>query len=87
MVKKWFDMVASGTKKEEYRIESQWILSRLEGKSYDFVEFKNGYEAGSPTCLVEFLGWTMGFGRKEWGGGSTQGKPLVVIKLGKVVSL
>lgn len=83
--RQWFDMVASGEKKEEYREQSKWIMSRLEGKQYDKVRFRNGYNADSPVCVCEYLGWQFGYGKKKWGGGSTQGKPLVVIKLGRVI--
>lgn len=84
--KQWFDMVASGEKREEYREPSKWILSRLENKHYDAVRFRNGYNANSPVCVCEYLGWDFGFGQRKWGGGSTQGNPLVVIKLGRVLS-
>jgi len=84
--KQWFDMVASGEKREEYREPSKWILSRLENKHYDTVRFRNGYNVNSPVCVCEYLGWDFGFGKRKWGGGSTQGNPIVVIKLGRVLS-
>lgn len=83
--KRWFDMIATGVKREEYRKPSKWILSRLEGKSYDLISFRNGYKSNSPTIICRFLGWTYGYGRKDWGGGSEPGKPLVVIKIGEVL--
>jgi hypothetical protein len=83
--KKWFDMIASGEKCEEYRTPSKWILSRLEGKEYDVLEFKNGYGPNVPTMQVEFLGWHHFTGRPEWG---FEGwKPVVVIQLGRVISI
>ncbi len=84
--RRWFDLIASGEKKEEYRTPGKWILSRLEGKSYDAIEFRNGYSPTSPVLTVEFDGWDYGYGRKEWGGGSKPGNPLIVIKLGKLIS-
>lgn len=83
--RRWFDMIASGEKREEYRTPSEWILSRLEGKEYDAVEFRNGYSKTSPVVTCEFKGWKYGFGRREWGGGSTAGQPLVVIELGNII--
>jgi len=83
--KKWFDMIASGMKREEYRTPGKWIMSRLEGKEYDAVEFSNGYGAHVPKVTVEYLGWHMGYGRKEWGGGLTPGNPLAVISLGEII--
>ena len=78
-------MIASGEKREEYRVPSKWILSRLEGKEYDRVEFKNGYGPNVPTIEVEYLGWHFSFGKREWGGGE-QGKPFATIRLGRVLS-
>lgn len=85
--KKWFDMIASGEKKEEYRSPGKWILSRLEGKEYDRIEFKNGYGANVPTMEVEYLGWSYSFGRREWGGGNHQGNPFATIRIGKIISI
>ena len=65
--KQWFDMIASGEKKEEYRAPGKWILSRLEGREYDRIEFKNGYGPNVPTMEVEYIGWQMGVGLSEWG--------------------
>lgn len=81
--RRWFDMIASGEKREEYRQPSQWILSRLEGKDYDLVEFRNGYGPDVPWLLVEFKGWRLGPGaRADWGGDPAAN--LVVISLGNV---
>ena len=79
-------MIASGEKREEYRVPGKWILSRLEGKEYDRVEFKNGYGPNVPTMEVEYLGWNFSFGKREWGGGGEQGKPFATIRLGRVLS-
>jgi len=84
--KKWFDMIASGEKREEYRVPSRWILSRLENKEYDAVEFKNGYGPNVPTITLEYLGWHMGYGRAEWGGESKPGEMLAVIRLGRIIT-
>lgn len=81
--KKWFDMIASGRKREEYRTPGKWILSRLAGKDYDVVEFKNGYGANVPTVLVEYRGWKMSSGLKEWG--AMPSVQYATIKLGRVL--
>ncbi len=83
LTRRWFDMVASGEKREEYRRPSRWILSRLEGKSYDAVEFRNGYGRDAPAVVVAYRGWRMGTGRAEWG---CDGERKVVIELGGVLS-
>jgi hypothetical protein len=81
--REWFDMIARGEKKEEYRNPTDWILSRLNGKEYDFVRFRNGYNPGSPICVCEYRGWKWGHGRAEWGG-RQGGSKYIIISLGKI---
>ncbi|HEX7414021.1 MAG TPA: ASCH domain-containing protein, partial [Bacteroidia bacterium] len=61
--KEWFDAIASGEKKEEFRNRTTWIESRLVSKEdpdmfidYDTVLFQNGYNKNSPRIEVEYLG-------------------------------
>ena len=82
--RKWFDMVASGEKREEYRIAGPWIMSRLKGKEYDAVEFANGYPKTCPRVIVKYRGYRHSTGRPEWG--AETGKEYVVIDLGEVIS-
>ena len=82
--KRWFDMVASGVKKQEYREIKDWIISRLHGKTYEIVEFSNGYGKHVPKVTVEYLGWGNGIGLPEWG--ATPMKPTIIIQLGRVLS-
>lgn len=67
--KKWFDMIVSGEKKQEYRAFNQYYGSRF-GK-YGIpgeieVMFRNGYSKSSPSaiCKVHVHGGT---GIEEWG--------------------
>jgi hypothetical protein len=39
----WFKMIASGEKKEEYRIIKPYWNTRLENRKYDTVKFRQGY--------------------------------------------
>lgn len=80
--RRWFDMIVRGEKKEEYRRPGPWILSRLKGKAYDVVEFRNGYGPAAPVVRCEYLGWEIDFGRLEWGGGFDK---VAVIRLGSVI--
>lgn len=86
--KKWFDMIASGEKKEEYReMKSYWITRLWDidaGRSikWDVVRFRNGYSKDAPTMDVEFLETTTGHGREEWGG---SGHTFIIL-LGKVLN-
>lgn len=79
----WFDMIACGQKLEEYRSPSQWIESRLLGKSYDAVEFKNGYGPRVPSVTLKFLGWHKGPGEPAWG--AKPGSEYYVIRLGEIL--
>ncbi len=103
--KKWFDMILSGEKTEEYReIKDYWIrrliqnneemefqvwdemctdlkspLSHhnslqelmkyfnLQYKSYDAIEFTNGYAVKSPRVTLGFGGVDIGIGHFKWG--------------------
>lgn len=61
--KEWFDQIAAGTKKIEYRDVTPFWTSRLfdaEGKrrSYDHIEFINGYNKDARRLLTGFNGFT-----------------------------
>lgn len=91
--KKWFDMIASGEKKEEYRDHKLHWMRRLvkEGyhcmqvcKEFDIVRFKNGYQKNAPEMDVECLGISLDHtGKKEWG----FEERCYIIKLGKILSI
>ena len=69
--KKWYDMIASGEKTEEYREMKHYWTVRLfkafrfiPGRTY--IRIRNGYSTKDPTllCLCQ-LG--IGEGKPEWG--------------------
>lgn len=79
--KKWFDMILSGEKKEEYRDMSPYYNSRFSKYFYltrgiggnivisseEFkVQFRNGYRKDSPS-FVAYVRPHIGFGKVEWG--------------------
>lgn len=84
--KKWFDMIKSGEKKEEYREIKPYYNSRFNKnciKEIYFnpireIIFKNGYSSNSPKikCKVEI---TEGYGKPEWGAESN--KEYYVLKI------
>ena len=49
-------MVAERKKRIEYRKQTPYWQRRLEGRKYDFIQFRNGYATKAPVMLVEFLG-------------------------------
>ena len=69
--KRWFDMIASGVKKEEYREMKPYWERRLEDgddfRQFDFIQFRNGYQKNAPSIVVRLLGIEVGIGNKEWG--------------------
>ena len=72
--KKWFDMILSGEKEEEYRELNQYYQSRFfpylgwigEEKPRLFVCFRNGYRKDSPQFVARCT-VTVGKGKPEWG--------------------
>ena len=50
--KKWFDLIASGQKKIEYREMKLYWIRRLIGKHFDCIKFKNGYHKNAPEMIV-----------------------------------
>ena len=72
--KKWFDMIKSGEKKEEYReiksyYQSRFVklfLNEINQFKTNYVIFRNGYRKDSPKikCLCSF---DVDYGKPEWG--------------------
>lgn len=73
--KKWFDMILSGEKKEEYRTMSNYYYSRLKkiddaivNNGVSYILLRNGYSSNSPTLKIKITERIMiGGGKKEWG--------------------
>lgn len=65
--KKWFDMILSGYKREEYRKISPYYASRFRDRDEEFkVLFRNGYSSKSPS-FVAICSLGHGMGLAEWG--------------------
>lgn len=90
--KKWFDMILSGEKKEEYREIKPYYKSRfhtaglidrygLPTISRAWITFRNGYSVNSPAieakCTLDIK-----TGRPEWG--AEPGKEYYVLKIESV---
>ncbi len=54
--RKWFGLIASGKKTEEYRQDKRHWISRLAGQEFDEVHFRNGYSPTSPFMRVKCNG-------------------------------
>lgn len=81
--KKWFDMIESGVKREEYREMKPYWHKRL-NKKYDAIHFRNGYSKDSPSMLVELKGVYSSLGIVEWG--APEKEPVYILKLGKILN-
>lgn len=92
-----FDVMVTGEKGKEYRQQSKWIWSRLvdrktgKNKQYDYVEFKNGYSANSPTFVAEYLGYEVAKESRmpRYSNGllvQIEKDNTIIISLGKIIS-
>ncbi len=54
---KAFEVMVTGEKSTEYREPSNWILSRLTGKTYDYIKYVNGYGRDRPYFIALYGGW------------------------------
>ena len=92
--KKWFDMILSGEKKEEYRDIKPYYTTRFKNihlLSYnelpelwtEEVIFRNGYAASSPSFTAE-VKLTIGTGNPEWG--AEPNKEYYILNIVRIVS-
>lgn len=81
--KKWFDMIASGVKREEYRERKPYWNTRLLGNRFDAIRFTNGYSKNAPWMLVECTELLSGLGIIEWG--APEKTPVFILRLGAVL--
>jgi hypothetical protein len=92
--RKWFDMILSGEKKEEYRkLSAYWtgIFShrvKVKGKNYHPADvticFSNGYSKNRRQIFIECKGVHVGEGVPEWG--AEKKESYFVIRLGKIIN-
>jgi len=57
-----FDVMVTGEKTEEFRIDSAWIISRMFNKdgtpkNYDVIKFTNGYGSDKPYFICNYEGF------------------------------
>lgn len=85
--KKWFDMILSGEKQEEYReIKPYWgkrlrpFFTDIESKKH--IIFKNGYSKNAREMTIEFLNVNTGRGFEVWG---APNEDVFIIRLGKIL--
>ena len=94
--KKWFDMILSGEKKEEYReTKPYWdriffsgfgaiLIKEICYKPEDIIIcFSNGYAKDRRQFYIKCNGLKRGFGLEKWG--AEKDKIYYVLKLGSIV--
>lgn len=91
--RKWFDMIKSGEKKEEYReIKKHWITQLIGGDlndgdcdfyHFDTVTFSNGYAKNRPQFVIELISIEFETGFEKWG--AIEGVEYFVLKLGNII--
>lgn len=88
--RKWFDMIVSGEKKEEYRDITPYYTKRFEtiwgpwlvsGGKPQTICLRAGYGSDAPTCTVDCTVDT-GKGKPKWG--AEAGKKYYRLKIHKV---
>lgn len=78
---KWYEMIESGEKKEEYREIKEYWTKRLSKKKYDIVKFVYGYTRR--TMMFHIKSIEESTGKEEWG--AEKDKKYYVIKLGNML--
>ena len=56
LLRKWFDLIASGEKTKEFRDIKPYWTKRLLGKEFDEIYFKNGYSKNAPVMRIQWRG-------------------------------
>jgi len=98
--RKWFDLIASGEKKEEYRELKTYWIKRLSKYGFlvpanvkerdtfiqfDIIQFRIGYSKTAPMMQVECKGIDIGEGNPDWG--AKPNEEYFIIKLGKILRI
>jgi len=95
LTKKWFDLIESGVKKEEYReIKPYWDARfstgkiKIKGQLYDpkdvLICFSNGMKPNGPRFYIECLGLEIKTGIDDWG--AKEGIEYYTLKLGNILT-
>ena len=89
--RRWFDMIASGKKREEYRSADNRQVAGMYKRLFNYVWpiasfmmiLRNGYRMDSPALAVRMLGMTIRSGEQaehpEWGEPTGRGSHFVIM--------
>ena len=83
--RQWFDMIASGKKREEYReMKPYWHKRLMCAKvKFDAIHFRNGYSRNARAMTVELRELRSGLGIVEWG--APEGQEVYILCIGKIL--
>lgn len=84
---RWFDMILSGEKKEEYRELSAYWKKRMQAvkfKNVKTITFSNGYQKNRRQMVVKLDYISIREGLVDWG--AKKGKTYFVLHLGNIIS-
>lgn len=81
--REWFDMIASGQKREEYREMKPYWHKRLNKERFDAIHFRNGYSRDARAMTVELRELRSGLGIVEWG--APEGQRVYILCLGAIL--
>lgn len=76
--RKWFDQIASGEKRVEYREVKPYWTKRIAGREYGEIHFRNGYGPDRPFMRVEYKGYKTI---------ELEGKPHYALQLGVILEV
>jgi len=95
--RKWFDLIKSGEKVEEYRALSEYWTKRLTYeifgvsekdkfpfKKFDTITFSNGYAKDRDQFVIKLIDIEINEGRPDWG--AEAGVQYFVLVLGEIVN-
>jgi len=79
----WFDAIAEGSKKHEFRQIKPYWTKKLKEREYDVIEFRNGYAADAPAMMVEYEGLDIA----EIGYSNGEKEIVYALKLGRILKI
>ena len=85
--RKWFDMIRSGEKKEEYREMSDYWKTRMRNvrkHGVKTITFSNGYAKDRDQFVIDLKYISIRTGLKEWG--AEPGEVYFVLHLGENIN-
>lgn len=84
LTRRWFDMVQSGEKREEYRDLTPFWKKRIIDAKFDTVTFSNGYSTTRPQIVFAVRYISIGRGREEWGADLSTDQ--IILHLGRMIN-